>query len=411
MALKVLLLNFPKKDVLKVPDGINITQATIEDKPTLHDYHAIIMDTDEILDYSFWPTTISYVTTPVGFMEGKCIVSERYSKGDLISFRRKVEEQIETGGVTFCFSSSCRREEMKAKDSWTQIDNYFFCPIDLGVVNESGDTFYPKFEELKYFTLLIRKVPLNEIYWSCYFSNIPKNARVLGVNRAGYSVFMEVPLGAGKLVMLPRFKNRAEAVTIIVNEIIPQIIHEEEFAFVPQWLQEYSSPYETQLKNTLKEIEQAKRILFTKDKLLKKAVAFAFEKIGFNVEILPDGTLPDLRVTDEEAKAIVEVKGHENAQSNRQDVLQILGYISETDAKEKGIVVSNHEFSKEPNKRSKEAFTNGAIQLAEKNDITLISSVDLYNVVIKTLEGKLGEDKLKRIRNKIISENGLVKLI
>jgi len=394
MTLKVLLINFPKDEVLQVPNGLKITQFSmnniVEKIPTFHDYHVIILDTDEILKERWWLEKNNYLYT------------ETVSLETLKSFNEMVNEQIKTGGVTFCFSGSQYYEKIKAhsfvrysgQKDLDLISNYFFCPIDLGIVNKAGDTFYPKFEELKYFASLIKKIPLDEIHWSCYFSNVPKNARVLGVNRAGYSVFMEVPLGAGKLVMLPRFKNRAQAVTIIVNEIIPQMIHEEEFIFTPQWLQEYSSPYETKLKNTLKEIEQAKRILFTKDKLLKKAVAFVFEKIGFNVEILPDGTLPDLRVIDEEAKAIVEVKGHENAQSNRQDVLQILGYISETDTKEKGIVVSNHEFSKEPNKRSKEAFTSGAIQLAEKNDITLISSVDLYNMVIKTFEGKLGEDTL-----------------
>ena len=55
------------------------------------------------------------------------------------------------------------------------------------------------------------------------------------MHRAGYSVFIEIPIGAGKLIMLPQFKDRAKASTIIVNEIIPQIIHEEEVTYVPKW--------------------------------------------------------------------------------------------------------------------------------------------------------------------------------
>jgi len=410
MTLKVLLLNFPKDEILSVPDGLKITQfsmnRSVKAIPTLHDYHVIILDTDEILEEQWW------------LKENDALYAKTVSIETLKSFNEMVNEQIETGGVTFCFSGPQYFKKIKAprfvrysgQKDWDLISNYFFCPIDLGIVNKTGDTFYPRFEELKYFTPLIKKTPLDEIYWSCYFSTVPKKAKVLGVNRAGYSVFMEVPLGSGRLVMLPRFKNRAHAVTLIVNEVIPQMIHEEEFTFVPQWLQNYSSPYEIQLRNTLKEIEEAKRLLFTKGKLLKKAVAFAFEKIGFNVEILPDGTLPDLRIIDGDSKAIIEVKGHENKQSDRGDILQILSYITETETIEKGIVVSNHECNKNPNERKKEAFTEGAIQLAQKIDIALISSIDLYNIVMGVLEGKLNEDALKKIRKKIMSEAGVVGL-
>ncbi len=358
MGLKVLLLNFPKEEVFKVPSNVTIKQATIEENPTLHDFHAIIMDTDEVLNDRWWQTSHNeYIGTRYGSINA------------ILKFRDKVGEQIKTGGVTFCFSGAKYDRKVVVIIHSYIIDNYFLCPIDLGVVSEHGDTFHPKFEELRYFTPLLRQIPLKEVEWSCYFSKVPKNARVLGVNRAGYSVFMEVPLGAGKLVMLPQFKDRARVATIIVNEIIPQMIHEEEFTFVPQWLSDFSSPFEKQIKDTLKGIEKAKRLLFTKDKVLKKAVAFALEKLGFKVDILPDGTLPDLRITDEERRGIVEVKGHENRQVTRSEVLQLLGYLSEMDTEEKGIVVSNHEFSKEPSKRSEKAFTDGAIQLGERNDI------------------------------------------
>lgn len=397
MALKVLLLNFPKKELLKVPSNIAITQATIESNLTLHDFHAIIIDTSEILNDKWWPTTSD------GYL-----MSEVYTLYTIGQFERKVGEQIKTGGVTLCFSHKKIGFDFVSQNY--TINNYFFCPIDLGVVNELGDTFYPKFEELRYFTPLLKQISPKEIEWSCYFSKVPKDARVLGVNRAGYSVFMEVPLGAGKLVMLPRFKNRAKAVTIIVNEIIPQMIHEEEVTFMPQWLPDFSSLLEKQIRNSLREIEKTKRLLFTKDKLLKKAVAFAFEKLAFEVDILPDGTLPDLRIATGEQKAIVEVKGHEKRQANRPDVLQLLGYLSETDIKEKGIVVSNHVFDKEPDKRSEKAFTDGAIQLGERNDISLISCIDLYEVVMKILEKKMDSATTKKIRDKIMASSGLSRL-
>ena len=402
MTLKVLLLNFPIAEILRVPSNIAVTEATIENIPTPHDFHCIILDASEILGERWWS----------GVTSSGNIVSRRYTTKGIGNFSKRIEEQIKTGGITFCFSSFWHREGMylQLEGGYTKIDNYFFCPANLGVVNESGETFFPKFDKLTYFTPLIKHIPPKEIAWECYFSKVPKNARVLGVNRAGYSVFMEVPLGAGKLVMLPRFKNRVEAATILVNEIIPQIIREEDVTFVPQWLPEFSSPFEKQVRSALNEIERAKRLLFTKDKALKKAVAFAFKKLGFRVNILPDGTLPDLRITDEEQRAIVEVKGHENKQANRKDVLQLLGYSSETDDEEKGIVVCNHEFNKEPSKRSEKAFTKGAVQLGERNDISLISSVSLYKMVMKTLEKKLDNAAMKKMRDNIMAGSGLVPL-
>ena len=401
MPLKVLLLNFSRAEISRVPSNVVITQSTIEQKPTLYDFHAILMDTSEILKDRWWPHDDF----------GRTITHSYHSLIELTQFQKKVKEQLETGGITFCFSSSksTQRISINAR-GLDKIDNYFFCPIDLGVVSESGDTFNPRFEELKYFTPLVKHMSLKDIEWSCYFSKVPKNARVLGVNRAGYSVFIEVPLGTGKLVMLPRFKDRIKAATIIVNEIIPQMIREEEVTFVPKWLTSFSSPFENQIRIALKEIEKAKRLLFTKDKVLEKAVAFALEKLGFEVNILPDGTLPDLRIADEEQRAIVEVKGHENRQATRRDVLQLLGYMSETDIEEKGIVISNHEFSKEPSKRSNQAFTDGAVKLGKSNDISLISSASLYKVVIKVLEEKLDSETVKKMRDKIMSSSGLVQL-
>lgn len=410
MTLKILLLNFPKEEVLKIPEGARLIQSRIEDKPTFHDYHVIIIDTDEVFKKKWW----------LGYEEQEGCFLTKLTSAYLKHLHGKIREQIETGGITLFFSGSSSHFGIKTGyfktefasffDEIIYLESYFLCPIDLGVISETGDTFYPKTEELRYYSPLILDIPLNDIYWSCYFSKIPKNARVLGVNRAGYSVFMEVPLGAGKLIMLPRFRDRVKAVTTIINKVIPQIMREEEISFVPQWLQEYISPYEIKLRSLLKEIEQAKRLLFAKDKVLKKAVAFAFEKLGFKVEILPDGTIPDLRITCEEGTAVVEVKGHETTQSDRKDVLQILGYLSEQETPTKGILVSNHELKKNPKDRRNEAFTEAAIHLAEINNISLISCVDLYNVIMEMLEDKLSEETLKKIRSKILLEAGVIKL-
>ena len=108
-------------------------------------------------------------------------------------------------------------------------------------MSKPGDTFYPKSEELKYYSALLKNVLDKGISWSCYFSNLPENSRVIATNRAGYPVFAEIPIGLGKLVMLPTFKNRTQAVTRIVNELVPQMVHEEEPFPAPGWLPDFSS--------------------------------------------------------------------------------------------------------------------------------------------------------------------------
>lgn len=230
------------------------------------------------------------------------------------------------------------------------------------------------------------------------------------MNRAGYCVFAEIPIGLGKLVMLPRFRDRATAVTALVNEIIPQIIHEEEPTFRPEWLSEYVPPLETKARESLEEIGTAKRLLYTKGKLLKKAVAYALEKLVFTVKILPDGTLPDLEIETDKQKGIVEVKGHDTEQATRADVLQLVGYLPETKTETKGIFVSNHQLRTHPNMRKKEAFTDGAVEVATAHEICLLSTTDLWRLVLGVLEERISPKQLADVRSIIMTSSGVAEL-
>ena len=91
-------------------------------------------------------------------------------------------------------------------------------------------------------------------------------------------------------------------------------------------------------------------------------------------------------------KGVIEVKGYDNKQADRKDVLQLLGYLSETDANVKGIFVSNHELQVSPDSRSPLAFTDGAIQLGNKTELCLLSSIDLWKAVFLVRgQRKLGD--------------------
>jgi len=392
LPIKVLLINFPREEIYRRPLNVEITDCRVGEEPTLHDYHAIILDAEEILQEKWKPTSMSLLEF-----------------GNSIKrLESKIREQIETGGVTFCFSAAIH--EILIPYGVRPVGNYEWCPVDLGVTGLSGDTFYPKSEELKYYSPLLKGLQEKAVFWSCYFSKLPENCRVIATNRAGYPIFVEIPIGLGKLILLPRFKNRLEAVTRVVNEVLPQMIHEEELTFLPEWLSDFAAPIETKTRGLLREIETAKKLLYTKDKALKKAVAYALEKIGFTVKTLPDGTLPDLEISANGLKGMVEVKGHDKEQSDRKDVLQLLGYLSETELKVKGIFVSNHELRVDPNLRSRKAFTDGAIQLAVKTEVCLLSSIDLWKTVLSVLEGKMTPEESRKIRTEIMTATGAATL-
>ena len=395
MPIKVLLVNFPREEIYQTPVNVEIASNEIlgVTRSTIHDYHVIILDVNEI--NKTW-----------GFVRGKDAQVQELFHDYLKGLAAQLREQIETGGVAFCFAGPLNDLRGQPYSD----TNYDWCPIDLGIVSASGDTFYPKSEELRYYNALLKNVPDKGIIWSCYFSKLPENSRVIATNRAGYPVFAEIPIGQGKLVMLPTFKDRLQAVTTVVNELVPQMVHEEEPFPAPDWLPNFSSEIEAKTRTLLKEIDTAKKLLYAKDKVLKKAVAYAFQKLGFSVNILPDGTLPDLEVSADEMKGVIEVKGHDNKQVDRKDVLQLLGYLSETDAKVKGMFVSNHELRIPPDSRSPQAFTEGAIQLGNRNELCLLSSIELWKAVSLVLENKASSETLTRIRKSLMTGTGPVKI-
>jgi hypothetical protein len=151
-------------------------------------------------------------------------------------------------------------------------------------------------------------------------------------------------------------------------------------------------------------------LLYTKDRALKRAVAYALEKVGFMVNILPDGTLPDLQISTDEMNAVVEIKGHDKEQADRKDVLQLLGYLSETDLKVKGVFVCNHKLQISPVSRGEEAYTAGAIQLARSNEICLLSTLDLWRIFLSILECRNTPESLAKTRKAVMTGTGLVTL-
>ena len=132
MVLKVLLLNIAKEGIEVKSSGIVGFVDTIKSAPTLHDYHAIVMDINTIYNSVFWGPVINsnYLNTT------QIVIG---------NIKEQVKEQVSTGGITFLF---CGKEisldlSFKSQDNrslYGRVSNYFCSPMELGVMNEHGDT-------------------------------------------------------------------------------------------------------------------------------------------------------------------------------------------------------------------------------------------------------------------------------
>lgn len=231
MTLKVLLLNFPYKTIPRPASDISVYNSTIKDKATLHDFHAVLIDMKTVFNDMFWGSS-----GVAGYQN-----ASGFSESSLQKFgTEKIKEQIETGGITFCFAAAYSETRMAYSSGYSTANNRFCSPLDLGFVSDYGDTFNPKLEELKYFNTFVKNT-LDSITYECYFSKLPEKTKILGTNRAEYPVFIEVQIGKGKLVMLPRFKNMSEASTSLVYDVLPQMIQHEDVLFAPKWIVDFES--------------------------------------------------------------------------------------------------------------------------------------------------------------------------
>jgi hypothetical protein len=132
--------------------------------------------------------------------------------------------------------------------------------------------------------------------------------------------------------------------------------------------------------------------------------------LEFKAEKLHSGAHVDVKITDGDRSALIEVKGHENRQAHRAEYLQLLGYLAEIENPPKGILIVNHEFEKPIHERSESAFIPELNKIAENADIALISCVDLYKIVMGIIENKINDEQKILIRKTILSESGLINL-
>jgi len=193
------------------------------------------------------------------------------------------------------------------------------------------------------------------------------------------------------------------------------------FLDAPEWIENYKTEHEksieveiSQLEDSLQK-EKSKRsrfqkidaLLYATNKTLEKAVMLVFQDFGLNVEKADPGANKDLVVEDNSGnRLLVEVTGVKGKiNSNSRKMAQLWDLVLEKRSEEKIVLIANTYREKEPAERSgEENFTEKVINLCEKNDICLMTTVDLFNLWKNVREGKKTPEQ---VIDSVLETNGI----
>ena len=236
----------------------------------------------------------------------------------------------------------------------------------------------------------------------------------------------------GEIVFLPLLEELDSKNAI--NLLLEDLIGKTQVTLPPEWISKVKMPFiqevDSNLEDLLKEIEAIEGKI--KDIKAKKEEIESYKKLiysdGTDLEAIFKKCLMELggkvepaKYSNEEYCLIyknieypVEAKGVSKSISLahlRQLIDYMLKYDEETGKKCKGILFGNPWKNTPIEKRNtneKPNFPQNVIERAEDMNISLISSVDFFNIFCDFLENKI---KGQKILDKIVSSRGLVKFL
>ncbi len=166
-------------------------------------------------------------------------------------------------------------------------------------------------------------------------------------------------------------------------------------------------------------LERWKYLLYEKGKhQLEPVVREVLALIGCSVEPQPDKDSNDLIMCDY-GNALLEVAGSKETIRIEKlgELIKNMGnFMSEKHSSVKGILVGNP-FCEEPldnrppKDSQKKLFTKELIESAEKQDIAVLLTTDLYEVVCRILNNALQEKEKQSLQERIFNGKGLVRLV
>lgn len=430
--MKILTINHPIND-RRVTNRANFAEAE-----TFFDFDVVIIQPPKL------PKLLSLTNTPEGIRIGE------YEYNSIKNLWDKRLEEInaflENNGILIVILSPFERVysphyngrgfAQKCEDQW--LDNYGWLPVhnwsrylrpSFFVINGEGDG-YKITNESNPFTEYIKR---GNVRWQAYieyfdglnvFAEIIKN-KIIGAT---------VNLKNGKIIFLPTLQEKNDELLLGCIENSFETYSETPS---PDWISEFILPKEKEIESEIKEIqEQLETIKKQEDKVkgkLKEITKFkkllyetgkyqlepivrdAFRLLGFTVhdDYKPEPTSNieiDAMIECKYGKAILEIKGTEKS-IDLADFAQLTNKTVDdlkiTNEPKKGILVGNgFRTIKHPKDRREDIiFGRHVKESAERQSVTLINTVELYELVRSILDGdKIDKAKLQQ---KILESNGI----
>lgn len=241
----------------------------------------------------------------------------------------------------------------------------------------------------------------------------------------------------GHIIFLP--SNYESSNGELLEQCIRKLLGEKEVTPIPDWAKSITVPGQNQILKDLEEIDanidvitEKRNSLITNNQTLESwkwllyetgkyrlepIVQKALSLLGCKVEPQPDSD-SDGKVETEFGIALLEIEGaKETVKIDKisQLLRNIANFVAQEKIPVKGILVGNpfrgEELSNRPPKGSqKKLFSNEVISNAEMQNISVLLSTDLYEIICLILDNKLSATEIESLRNRIFQEKGLVRL-
>ncbi len=272
------------------------------------------------------------------------------------------------------------------------------------VVESSGSPFEEYLREFE------GRMTYAAVYQDLLSTPIERFAIVLARNRVGDAVALEIPVDEGRIVLLPPIEGVSPSREAdVLLAAVRRAAARPTFVAEPDWLPAYALPGEESLADEIAGLEerrdalQAKidevrpkledksrfrRMLYAKGRaLFERTVAAAFAELGFEVEEGGDVW----RLSSEEGNALVAMEASEDARIGLAAYRLLHRHIDRSilDGEDplKGVLVLNASRELDP-KRRPTPFAAEVLRGCEAHGYCLVSSYQLYKILLRSLEEK-----------------------
>lgn len=422
--------------------GDNIVNTTIDGDETLLDADLVIADP---LDFnSIWLNYISRngtnlrISSPYSDKVYNIFASRKKEIGTLLNIGKVI--------VVFVRPITGFNGEVDNTGRYEPVIIYDFLPIDKVyllnnlksgksgannsmVAGNSKSPFMAYFKALK-----------GEIEYSAYLDIEPsENPQYLILNRSKKPVGFTMQQGKGLIVFLPPPNHYNHENTKLLSTLIScakKHLTKHETTPPPNWISDYKIKGEEEIDKDIDELNQKledililkqglenkkaeltkyKSLLFEQGPELENIVIEAFKLFGFKAENRKlDDLEHDVVFESIEGKGIAEIEGKDNDSIHIQKLDQLNRAVDEdfelTGKYPQGILIGNHYRFSKPSTR-KEPFSEKVHIVARKKNFGLLSTVEIYQAVVKIIENPQDQTFKTKCRINLLKTTGdIIKL-